>query len=102
MSPHMQTSYLGRWAAVNGLSPSQRRKLKRVFVGRTAEEHIAQLSANPMHLTILLYLINKRGEAIPSARTAIYSAYMDALMDREIERDQIDKDDVDRVHETTS
>lgn len=102
MSPHMQTSYLGKWAAVNGLSPSQRRKLKRVFVGRTAEEHIAQLSANPMHLTILLYLINKRGEAIPSARTAIYSAYMDALMDREIERDQIDKDDVDRVHETTS
>lgn len=55
-----------------------------------------------MHLTILLYLINKRGEAVPSARTAIYSAYMDALMDREIERDQIEKDDVDRVHETTS
>lgn len=102
MSTEMQKSYLGKWAAVNGLSPTQRRKLRRVFIGRTAEEHIAQLSANPMHLTILLYLINKRGEAVPSARTAIYSAYMDALMDREIERDQIDKDDVDRVHETTS
>lgn len=102
MNVEMQKAYLGKWAAVNGLSPTERRKLKRVFVGRTAEEHIAQLSANPMHLTILLYLINKRGEAVPSARTAIYSAYMDALMDREIERDQIDKDDVDRIHETTS
>ena len=59
----MQTSYLGKWAAVNGLSPSQRRKLKRVFVGRTAEEHIAQLSANPMHLTILLYLKRPRYRA---------------------------------------
>lgn len=102
MNVEMQKAYLGKWAAVNGLSPTERRKLKRVFVGRSAEEHIAQLSANPMHLTILLYLINKRGEAVPSARTAIYSAYMDALMDREIERDQIDKDDVDRIHETTS
>lgn len=102
MSPAMQKMYLRKWAAVNGLPPARRRKLTRVFLGRTAEEHIAQLSANPMHLTILLYLINKRGEAVPTARTAIYSAYMDALMDREIERDQIDKDDVDRVHETTS
>ncbi|MGW6035971.1 NACHT domain-containing protein [Gordonia terrae] len=102
MSPAMQTEYLRKWAAVNGLPGPRRRKLTRVFLGRTAERHIAQLSANPMHLTILLYLINKRGEAVPSARTAIYSAYMDALMDREIERDQIDKDDVDRVHETTS
>lgn len=102
MSPAMQKEYLRKWAAVNGLPPARRRKLTKVFLGRTAEEHIAQLSANPMHLTILLYLINKRGEAVPTARTAIYSAYMDALMDREIERDQIDKDDVDRVHETTS
>ena len=102
MNPLMQKTYLRKWAAVNGLPPTRRRKLTRVFLGRTAEEHIAQLSANPMHLTILLYLINKRGEAVPTARTAIYSAYMDALMDREIERDQIDKDDVDRVHETTS
>ncbi|MGK9272512.1 hypothetical protein KXR83_16090 [Williamsia muralis] len=102
MSPDMQKEYLRKWAAVNGLPGPRRRKLIRVFLGRTAEEHIAQLSANPMHLTILLYLINKRGDAVPSARTAIYSAYMDALMDREIERDQIDKDDVDRVHETTS
>lgn len=102
MSPEMQKVYLRKWAAVRGLPAPRRRKLTRVFLGRTAEEHIAQLSANPMHLTILLYLINKRGEAVPTARTAIYSAYMDALMDREIERDQIDKDDVDRVHETTS
>lgn len=102
MSPEMQKDYLRKWAVVNGLPATKRRKLTKVFLGRTAEEHIAQLSANPMHLTILLYLINKRGEAVPSARTAIYSAYMDALMDREIERDQIDKDDVDRVHETTS
>lgn len=102
MSPAMQKSYLRKWAAVNGLPAPRRRKLTRVFVGRTAEEHIAQLSANPMHLTILLYLINKRGEAVPTGRTAVYSAYMDALMDREIERDQIDKDDIDRVHETTS
>ena len=102
MSPEMQKDYLRKWATVNGLAATKRRKLTKVFLGRTAEEHIAQLSANPMHLTILLYLINKRGEAVPSARTAIYSAYMDALMDREIERDQIDKDDVDRVHETTS
>lgn len=102
MNADMQREYLRKWAAVNGISGTRRRKLMRVFVGRTAEEHIAQLSSNPMHLTILLYLINKRGEAVPTGRTAIYTAYMDALMDREVERDQVDKDDVPRVHETTS
>jgi len=39
------------------------------FLSRTAIEQLAQLADNPMHLTILLFLINRKGDAVPTSLT---------------------------------
>jgi hypothetical protein len=45
-----------------------------------------------MQLAILLTLVNKRGEALPNQRTALYDAYIDVFLDRESEKSTIVRD----------
>ena len=55
-----------------------------------------------MQLTILLFLINRKGDAVPVSRTPLYTDYMTTLLDREVIRKQIDRDLVPRVQEVTA
>ncbi|MEU5491016.1 hypothetical protein AB0G98_25110 [Streptomyces sp. NPDC020196] len=83
LSPRLRISYLRKWAATRHVSPRDRLVLERSFQQRSAEPHIDQLAANPMQLTILLYLLQKRANSVPSSRTALYSSYMETFLDRE-------------------
>ncbi|MGX7829059.1 NACHT domain-containing protein [Actinokineospora sp. 24-640] len=83
LGAQLREEYLDRWAAARGLSAADRAALARIFRARSAQPHIAQLSENPMQLTILLHLIQKRGESIPDARTELYESFMETFLDRE-------------------
>ncbi len=83
LSPALRQEYLRKWADAHSIHGPDRRKLQRIFDERTAEPHIAQLADNPMQLTILLYLMHRRQEAVPERRTELYTAYMETLFDRE-------------------
>jgi hypothetical protein len=86
LSRKLRTEYLRKWADVNNVRGSNRRALEKTFKERSAEPHIALLSQNPMQLTILLYLIHKRGDSVPNARTPLYTSYVETLLDREGEK----------------
>jgi hypothetical protein len=83
LSPALRQEYLRKWANAHSIHGPDRRKLQRIFDQRTAEPHIAQLADNPMQLTILLYLMHRRQEAVPERRTELYTAYMETLFGRE-------------------
>jgi len=68
----LRSAYLDKWAAARGVQGADKRSLRRVFLHRSAEPHISQLADNPMQLTILLYLIQKRGDSVPAGRTDLY------------------------------
>lgn len=86
LSPELRTSYLRKWADARGLRGQARRALEGTFRQRSIEPHIEQLADNPMQLTILLFLIQKRGDSIPDGRTQLFRAYMDTFLDRESEK----------------
>jgi hypothetical protein len=84
----LQSAYLDKWAAARGVRGADKRSLRRVFLHRSAEPHISQLADNPMQLTILLYLIQKRGDSVPAGRTDLYRSYMETFLDREAAKTQ--------------
>ncbi len=102
LSPALQDKFVNKWCAVSGIDGSKRKQLRRTFHDRRAHDHVAQLADNPMQLTILLHLIKKKGDAVPVARTPLYTDYMETLLDREVDRKLIDRSQVDRVKEVTS
>lgn len=83
LSSSLRTTYLRKWADARSIRGKDRRDLERIFRQRSAEPHILQLADNPMQLTILLYLMQKRGNSVPSSRTDLYTSYMQTLLDRE-------------------
>jgi hypothetical protein len=96
----LRTSYLRKWADARSIRGADRRALQHTFDHRSAEPHIAQLAENPMHLTILLYLMHKRGESVPSQRTDLYRSYMETFLDRETEKNasvQLHRNDLEEV-----
>lgn len=104
LNVRLQRTYVDKWGRMKGMSSRERSKLKNLFNARTAEGFVAQLSANPMYLTILLYLLDKNSDAVPSGRSALYRAYLDALLAREVVREQIEGDEehLDRIREVVS
>jgi hypothetical protein len=102
LSDALRTSYLRKWADANNVRGPARRSLQRTFRERSAEPHIALLADNPMQLTILLYLIHKRGDSVPTGRTALYSSYMETLLDREGEKTRAIVDHRPELEEVTS
>lgn len=79
----LRRAYLDKWVNSRGLTTDDRATLSRIFEARSTEPHIEQLAENPMQLTILLYLIQKRGDSIPHVRTELYRSYMETFLDRE-------------------
>ncbi|MFJ5022043.1 NACHT domain-containing protein [Streptomyces goshikiensis] len=86
LSDTLRTTYLGKWAHARSIPDKERRSLERIFRQRSAEPHISQLAENPMQLTILLYLLHKRGNSVPANRTDLYTSYMETFLDREAEK----------------
>nr|WP_271209867.1 NACHT domain-containing protein [Rhodococcus wratislaviensis]GLK34654.1 hypothetical protein GCM10017611_15030 [Rhodococcus wratislaviensis] len=86
LSAPLRTEYLRRWADTHSIHGRDRRDLERTFRQRSSEPHILQLADNPMQLTILLYLMRKRGNSVPAARTGLYTSYMETFLDREAEK----------------
>ncbi|MEU7474376.1 hypothetical protein AB0A63_00215 [Lentzea sp. NPDC042327] len=96
----LRRAYLGKWADSRQLASQDRVVLERIFEERSAEPHISQLAENPMQLTILLYLIQKRGDSIPHSRTDLYRSYMQTFLDREAAKSsavQKHRDDLEEV-----
>jgi hypothetical protein len=102
LTPVLQREFLNKWCDANDIHGNKRRDLRRTFQSRTALDHVAQLADNPMQLTILLFLINRKGDAVPVARTPLYTDYMGTLLDREVNRKQIERDQVPSVQEVTA
>jgi hypothetical protein len=102
LSEDLQKEYSKKWATVHGIERRRRRELLKVFEARRSQEHVAQLTHNPMQLAILLYLVNRRGESVSSSRTPLYDQFVEALLDREVEKSQVVKDNVQRIAELTS
>ncbi len=102
LTPALQREFLNKWCDVNDVHGSRRRDLRRTFLDRTALDHVAQLADNPMQLTILLFLIRRKGDAVPVSRTPLYTDYMATLLDREVNRKQIDRNQVPHVQEVTA
>jgi hypothetical protein len=96
------SEFVNKWCDVNDIHGRARRDLRRTFLDRTALDHVAQLADNSMQLTILLFLINRKGDAVPVSRTPLYTDYMATLLDREVNRKQIERDQVPRVQEVTA
>jgi hypothetical protein len=102
LSSRLQRQFLNKWCAVNEIHGTSRRDLRRTFENRTTYDHVAQLADNPMQLTILLFLISQKGDAVPVARTPLYREYLETLLSREVNRDQIARDQVPHVKEVTA
>jgi hypothetical protein len=102
LTPRQQRQFMNKWCDVHNIHGRARRSMQRTFLDRSAHDHVAQLADNPMQLTILLFLINRKGDAVPVARTPLYTDYMTALMEREVNREQIHRDQVPLVQEITA
>jgi hypothetical protein len=102
LTPLLQREFLNKWCDVNEVHGGRRRDLRRTFLDRTALDHVAQLADNPMQLTILLFLINQKGDAVPVSRTPLYTDYLGTLLAREVNREQIDRNQVPQVQEVTA
>ncbi len=98
----LQGEFISKWCDVNDIHGRARRDIRRTFLSRTAVDQVAQLADNPMQLTILLFLINRKGDAVPTSLTPLYSDYMTTLLDREVARKQIEREQVPRIHEITA
>ncbi|MFE7028874.1 NACHT domain-containing protein [Streptomyces sp. NPDC057621] len=86
LSETLRITYLHKWAQARAIPDREHRSLERIFRQRSAEPHISQLADNPMQLTILLYLLHKRGNSVPANRTDLYTSYMETFLDREAEK----------------
>jgi hypothetical protein len=102
MNDTLQAEFVLKWCDARHIDGPQRQELRRIFRDRTTLDHVSKLADNPMQLAILLYLISKKGDAVPVGRTPLYGDYMSTLLDREVGRGQIDRNAVPQVQEVTA
>lgn len=88
LTPALRMSYLHKWAAQAQLEPERVAFLSANYEQNQDKPHVAELSGNPMQLTILLHLL-QRGGAIPEKRTELYSDYIRIFFDREATKSQL-------------
>ena len=102
LTPPLQGEFINKWCDINDIHGKARRDLRRTFLNRVSLPQVAQLADNPMYLTILLFLINRKGDAVPVSPAPLFTDYMATLLDREVSRKQIGRDQVPRVQEVTA
>jgi hypothetical protein len=98
----LRNEYLHKWAQAHHIHGKQRRELEQVFAQRSGEPHVMELASNPMQLAILLYLMDKRGVAVPTARTELYRSYMETFLDREASKSAAVEDHRHQLEEITA
>ena len=98
----LQDEFIDKWCRAYDIDSRAKRKLRRTFLDRVGIPQVAQLADNPMYLTILLFLINRKGDAVPISPAPLLTDYTATLLDREVSRQQIRRDQVPRVQEVTA
>jgi hypothetical protein len=78
--------YSKRWLQVRGISGHEADSFLGVVQSRLASPPLADLSRNPMQLSILLSLVVTHGSSIPDKRSALFDAYMALAFNREAEK----------------
>ncbi|GGJ40674.1 NACHT domain-containing protein [Paenarthrobacter histidinolovorans] len=91
LTNELRNTYLDRWVSSQKLSGQDAMDVRKVFLARSAEPHVSELATNPMQLAILLFLIYRRGESVPTNRTALYASYMELFLDRETSKNDVVK-----------
>ncbi|WP_168223424.1 NACHT domain-containing NTPase [Plantibacter sp. M259] len=102
LNEELQNEYVVRWCDARGIDGAQRSEIRRIFRDRKALDHVAKLADNPMQLAILLYLISRKGDAVPVSRTPLYTSYMQTLLDREVAGGHIGRNAAPQVQEVTA
>lgn len=83
VSRELIDDYAEKWMAARELDELAQQEFTEVLDAKLQLAHIRDLARNPMQLAILLNLIHRRSRALPDQRTALYSSYMEAFLDRE-------------------
>lgn len=102
LSATLQKQFVDKWADVHNIRGTDLTKLRRTFRNRSVFDHVAQLADNPMQLTILLHQMHRNGDAVPVARTELYTQYLDTLLSREVNKEQISQGQVEVVTQSTA
>lgn len=81
--------YAERWVAARSLNERESNEVLETLEDKLREEHVRDLSRNPMQLAILLDLILVHGGSLPDKRTALYDRYIETFFSRESEKSRI-------------
>lgn len=81
--------YTERWSAARRISKVDTDEIKRILKDKLASPHVKDLARNAMQLTILLNLVQARGQALPDQRTELYDQYVDVFFNREAEKNRV-------------
>lgn len=89
LPPATIVAYAVAWADTHALDPEEGNELSHLLEERLADHEFAELTRNPMQLTIVLSLLIRRGRSLPDKRTQLYAEYMAHFLDREAEKSRI-------------
>lgn len=79
-------TYAGKWVEARRLDEADATELRQIFEEKLSLGHIADLTRNPMQLTILLALVHRVGYSLPDQRTDLYKQYVELFVTREAEK----------------
>ena len=83
------TEYSEKWIRARKLKQRAASDVKRIMGEKLDEPHLRDLAGNPMQLSILINLIQRKGPSLPDKRTALYDRYMEVFFDRETDKSDI-------------
>ena len=93
------TEYSEKWIRARKLKPQAASDVKRIMGEKLDEPHLRDLAGNPMQLSILINLIQRKGPSLPDKRTALYDRYMEVFFDRETDKSDIVREQRDLLLE---
>lgn len=81
--------YTDRWSAARRIPKTDVEEMKTTLQNKIASPHVKDLARNAMQLTILLNLVQARGQALPDQRTELYDQYIDVFFNREAAKNRV-------------
>lgn len=79
-------AYCEKWMSARQLDDDRASEVRGILHQKLDQQHIRELTRNPMQLAILLNLIFSVGHSLPDERTALYREYVNLFMNRESEK----------------
>jgi hypothetical protein len=89
LTPDLVIRYAELWTNARKLSDDEARELQAILSQKLGEDHMRDLTRNPMQLAILLSLISIKGDSLPDKRTQLYVGYMELYFDREASKSKV-------------